>query len=252
MSKFSFLFFSILIFSIHSDEITKDLSSNIPTLISIPNSAVPQSGSNSTEIPLKKSSKGGLSTGAICAIAIPCVAVLLGVGLAAALMKGAAPMGALASTIPQLPPPNIINTSITQLNPPQPQIQIPNVTTQEIVQVQTPQIQPQPAVQMVRPNYPIHKIEAPAVNKAFQPMVYQNQQMMMPVQQVEMVPVQHVEMVPVQEIVPVTNVHAEGVVPIQQAIPAQNIQAGTVHQVGQLGPQAGQVGEISSSKGFVF
>ena len=82
MSKCSFLFISILILSIHSDEITKDLSSNIPTLISIPNSAVPQSGSNSTEIPLKKSSKGGLSTGAICAIAIPCVAALLGVGLA--------------------------------------------------------------------------------------------------------------------------------------------------------------------------
>ena len=85
-------------------------------------------------------------------------------------------MGAMASTIPQLPPPNYINTSIAQLNPPQPQIQIPNVTTQEIVQVQTPQVQPQPAVQMVRPNYPIRKLEAPAVNKAFQPMVYQNRQ----------------------------------------------------------------------------
>ena len=131
-------------------------------------------------------------------------------------------MGAMASTIPQIPPPNYINTSITQLNPPQPQIQIPNVTTQEIVQVQTPQIQPQPAVQMVRPNYPIRKLEAPAVNKAFQPMVYQNQQMMMPVQQVEMVPVQHVEMVPVQEIVPVSNANIEGAVPTQQAFPAQN------------------------------
>ena len=250
MSKSLIIFFSFLLFYIHSDTITINLSSIIPNSISstnpisIPNSVLPYSGSNSTEIPQKKSSNG-LSTGAICAIVIPCVALLLGVGLAATLIKGIAPMGPMTPTISQLPQPNYINTSLTQLNAPQPQI--PNATTQEIVQVQ-----PQPAIQIVRPNYPIHKLEAPAVNKTFQPMIYQNQQMMVPIQQVEMVPVQHVEMVPVQEIVPVSNANIEGAVPTQQAFPAQNIQKVPEQQVGQLGPQIGQVGEISSSKGFVF
>ena len=255
MSKRFILFFSFLLFCIHSDKITIDLSSIIPNSISstnpisIPNSVVPVIENNSTEIPQRKSDKG-LSTGAICAIAIPCVAVLLGVGLAAALLKGASPIGSFAPSISQLPPPNYINASLAQLNAPQ--TQIPNVTTQEIVQVQPPQIQPQPAIQTVRPNYPIHKLEAPAVNNTFQPMIYQNQQMMVPIKQVEMVPIQQVEMVPVQEIVPVSNAHIEGAVPTQQAFPAQNIQAIPEQQVGQLGPQNGQVGEISSSKGFAF
>jgi hypothetical protein len=258
MSKSLIIFFSFLLFYIHSDTTTINLSSIIPNSISstnpisIPNSVLPHSGNNSTEIPQKKSSNG-LSTGAICAIVIPCVVLLLGVGLAATLIKGTAPMGPMGPmtpTISQLTQPNYINTSLAQLNAPQPQI--PNATTQEIVQVQPPQIQPQPAIQIVRPNYPIHKLEAPAVNKTFQPMIYQNQQMMVPIQQVEMVPVQQVEMVPVQEIVPVSNANIEGAVPTQQAFPAQNIQKVPEQQVGQLGPQIGQVGEISSSKGFVF
>ena len=46
------------------------------------------SNSNSTILP--QSSSSGLSTGAICAIAIPCIAGLLGVAAAAALCKGGA------------------------------------------------------------------------------------------------------------------------------------------------------------------
>ena len=253
MPKRLILFFSFLLFCIHSDTTIIDLSSIIQNSISTTNpisnnSYVPPSQTNSTIIHTQKKSNG-LSTGAICAIAIPCVAALIGVGLAAALIKGPGAIGPMVPTLSQIPQPNYINTSLTQLNSPQPQI--PNATTQEIVQAQTPQIQPQPAVQIVRPNYPIHKIEAPAVNRAFQPMVYQNQQMMMPIQQVEMVPVQHVEMVPVQEIVPVSNAHIEGVVPTQQAFPAQNIQVVPEQHVGQLGPQIEKVGEISSSKGII-
>ena len=75
----------------------------VPT--STPSTTISGGGSNSTEPVFYKSSSSGLSTGAICAIAIPCVALLLGAALAAFLLKGsvaAAPMAISQS----FPPPN--------------------------------------------------------------------------------------------------------------------------------------------------
>jgi hypothetical protein len=73
---------------------------------------------NNTVIPVSKKSSSGLSTGAICGIAIPCIAALLGVAAAAAFVKG----GAIASTpavgaltTPSLPDPKFIDTSLQHL-----------------------------------------------------------------------------------------------------------------------------------------
>ena len=119
------------------------------------------SKSNSTIPP--QSSSSGLSTGAICAIAIPCIAGLLGVAAAAALCKGGA-ISPPALTPPTLPPPNI-DTSIAQFNVPQ---EIPTQPV-EIIQaqpqpVQFEPIQPQPVQQIIRPTYPISKPEPPVIN----------------------------------------------------------------------------------------
>ena len=242
MSKLFVIIFISAILSIFSQT----------TIILPSQSTIPNIG-NKTEIEtqFKKSSSGGLSTGAICAIAIPCVALLLGVGLAAALLKGAAaaPVMATAPTV-SLPPPNYVDISQTHLNVPQPvQVQ----TVPQIVEPPPPQFEPQPIQQVFRPNYPVRQLEPPAVNKAFQPMIQGPQVQMVPVQQVEMVPVERVEMVPVQE-----------VVPVQQVLPGQNIatvnnivnvplqQVQQVQHIVQAGPQVGQIGEIPSSTGFVF
>ena len=210
---------------------------------SIPNTE-PSNNGNSTIIP-SKSSSGGLSTGAICAIAIPCVALLLGAGIAAALLKGGVP-AASAAFQPTLANPNYIDVSNIQINTPQAQATIPETVEPQPVQVQV--VQPQPAPQLIRPQYPINQVQPPAVNNVFQPMFNQNPQMIK-VERIEMVPVQKVEMVPVQE-----------VVPIQQVSPVQNIQLAQNAQVIQAQPtvqvqtanQVGQINEITSStKGFL-
>lgn len=150
--------------------------------------------------PEKKSS--GLSAGSICAIAIPCIAALVGVGAAAAILGGGASAAAtgpvLATATPSLPPPTYVDTTAAQLMVPQ---EIP-VQPQIIQPVEVP---PQPVQQVIQP---IPKVETPVVNIPQQPVVAQpqlvpvQQMQLVPVQQVEMVPVQHVEMVPVQEVVP--------------------------------------------------
>ena len=178
----------------------------------------------------------GLSTGAICAIAIPSIAALLGVAAAATLLKGGAvATPALAPAYgSSLPPPNYVNTSLENFNVPQ----------QPIIQPEPEIIQPVQTVQPVQqvPQYPLpkHKVK------------------MVPVQQVEMVPVQQVEMVPVQEIVPVQEmVQVQGVVPqavqvhqvpqfvqpgIQQVVPMQNVFP--VQQGVESIPQITQVSDI--------
>ena len=165
-------------------------------------------------------SSSGLSVGAICAIAIPTIAALLGVAAAAALCKG----GAVAPPVftpPALPPPNYIDTSLEKFNvvhelPPQ----------QPLPQVQPVHIEPQPLPQVVRPVYPINRVEPPLVNRAFEPMYNIQQPMqMVPVQQVQMVPVQQVEMVPVEEVVPVQQVFQ----PVEEHI-QQYQQVRQVHQ----------------------
>ena len=164
--------------------------------------------------PEKKSS--GLSAGSICAIAIPCIAALVGVGAAAAILGGGASAAAtgpvLATAVPSLPPPTYVDTTAAQLMVPQ---EIP-VQPQIIQPVEVP---PQPVQQVIQP---IPKVETPVVNIPQQPVVAQpqlvpvQQMQLVPVQQVEMVPVQHVEMVPVQEVVPTYQAAAEVVPQVTQ------------------------------------
>jgi hypothetical protein len=171
--------------------------------------------SNSTYYdPEKKSS--GLSAGSICAIAIPCIAALVGVGAAAAILGGGASAAAtgpvLVNPVPSLPPPTYVDTTAAQLMVPQ---EIP-VQPQIIQPVEVP---PQPVQQVIQP---IPKVETPVVNIPQQPVVAQpqlvpvQQMQLVPVQQVEMVPVQHVEMVPVQEVVPTYQAAAEVVPQVTQ------------------------------------
>ena len=172
--------------------------------------------SNSTYYdPEKKSS--GLSAGSICAIAIPCIAALVGVGAAAAILGGGASAAAtgpvlVTATPPSLPPPTYVDTTAAQLMVPQ---EIP-VQPQIIQPVEVP---PQPVQQVIQP---IPKVETPVVNIPQQPVVAQpqlvpvQQMQLVPVQQVEMVPVQHVEMVPVQEVVPTYQAAAEVVPQVTQ------------------------------------
>ena len=175
----------------------------------------PDGNSNGTYYdPEKKSS--GLSAGSICAIAIPCIAALVGVGAAAAILGGGASAAAtgpvLATAVPSLPPPTYVDTTAAQLMVPQ---EIP-VQPQIIQPVEVP---PQPVQQVIQP---IPKVETPVVNIPQQPVVVQpqlvpvQQMQLVPVQQVEMVPVQHVEMVPVQEVVPTYQAAAEVVPQVTQ------------------------------------
>ena len=175
----------------------------------------PDGNSNGTYYdPEKKSS--GLSAGSICAIAIPCIAALVGVGAAAAILGGGASAAAtgpvLVNPVPSLPPPTYVDTTAAQLMVPQ---EIP-VQPQIIQPVEVP---PQPVQQVIQP---IPKVETPVVNIPQQPVVAQpqlvpvQQMQLVPVQQVEMVPVQHVEMVPVQEVVPTYQAAAEVVPQVTQ------------------------------------
>ena len=176
-------------------------------------------GTNSTVIP---HSGSGLSTGGIIGIAIPCIAALVGVGAAAAILggSGAAAAPVLANpAVASLPPPNYIDTSMAKLAVPQEIPVQPPQVVQPVVEVP-----PQPVQQVV----PITKVEPPLVQNVIpqQPVV---QPQMIPVQQMQLVPVQQVEMVPVQ--------HVE-MVPVQQVVPT--------YQAAQVAPQVTQVSEIPS------
>jgi len=146
-------------------------------------------------------SSSGLSAGQICAIAIPCIAALVGIGVAAAILGGSAPVAPIAPmpavTTTNIPPPNVIETSVTKLTTPQeipiqPKIELP----------------PEPIKPIIKPSYPITNIENPVINLPSSQQISQTnmvpvQQMkLVPIQKVEMVPVQKVEMVPVKEVIP--------------------------------------------------
>jgi hypothetical protein len=177
-------------------------------------------------IPYNTRSSSGLSAGSICAIAIPCIAALVGVGAAAAILGGSAPAAGpvLVSPATNLPPPQMIDTSMAKLAVPQ---EIPVQPVQpQIIQPKI-ELPPQPVEQIIRPSYPINNIENPVINVSSQPVAQSNmvpvQQMQTdPVQSVEMVPVQHVEMVPVQEVVP--TYQTANVVP--QVAQIQGVQGG--------------------------
>ena len=180
---------------------------------------------NSTVIP-QPHSGSGLSTGGIIGIAIPCIAALVGVGAAAAILggSGAAAAPVLANpAVASLPPPNYIDTSMAKLAVPQEIPVQPPQVVQPVVEVP-----PQPVQQVV----PITKVEPPLIPSAIpqQPVVQPViQPQMVPVQQMQLVPVQQVEMVPVQ--------HVE-MVPVQQVVPT--------YQAAQVAPQITQVSEIPS------
>ena len=181
----------------------------------------PSADGNSTVIP-QPHSGSGLSTGGIIGIAIPCIAALVGVGAAAAILggSGAAAAPVLANpAVASLPPPNYIDTSMAKLAVPQEIPVQPPQVVQPVVEVP-----PQPVQQVV----PITKVEPPLVQNVIpqQPVV---QPQMVPVQQMQLVPVQQVEMVPVQ--------HVE-MVPVQQVVPT--------YQAAQVAPQITQVSEIPS------
>lgn len=171
-------------------------------------------------------SSSRLSAGSICAIAIPCIAALVGVGAAAAILGGSAPAAGpvLVSPATNLPPPQMIDTSMAKLAVPQ---EIPVQPVQpQIIQPKI-ELPPQPVEQIIRPSYPINNIENPVINVSSQPVAQPNmvpvQQMQtVPVQSVEMVPVQQVEMVPVQEVVP--TIQTANVVP--QVTQIQGVQGG--------------------------
>jgi hypothetical protein len=194
----------------------------------VPSSTTPShntSGNTSNIIPVIKKSSSGLSTGAICAIVIPCIAALLAVAIAAALLKGAPAVGHIASS--SLTP--IIEESVAKFN-----AAVDSIPMQRIPQP----IKVQPVQEVVRPNYPVNRvIEPPRVTQQIQrPIVQQPQQVeLVPVQQVEMVPVQQVEMVPVQQVdmVPVQQVD---MVPVQQVdmVPVEQVEMVPVQQTTQV------------------
>lgn len=175
-------------------------------------------GGNMTEYYDPDNKSSGISTGGIVAIAVPCIAALVGVGAAAAILGASAPAVAPALApvaAAAVPPPTFVDTSVAQLAVPQPQI------VQPVVQ---PEIIPQPVQQVIQP---IPKVETPVINIPQQPIIAQpkivpvQQMQLVPVQQVEMVPVQQVEMVPVQQIVPTYQAAAEVAPQITQASGAQ-------------------------------
>ena len=146
-------------------------------------------------------SSSGLSAGKICAIAIPCIAALVGIGVAAAILGGSAPVAPIAPmpavTTTNIPPPNVIETSVTKLTTPQeipiqPKIELP----------------PEPIKPIIKPSYPITNIENPVINLPSSQQISQTnmvpvQQMkLVPIQKVEMVPVKKVQMIPVKEVIP--------------------------------------------------
>ena len=185
------------------------------------------------------SSSSGLSTGGIVGIAIPTIAALVGVGALAAFLgvpSGAAAPGGfgpvLNNPVPNLPPPNYIDTSMsklvmpTEVAPVQPVVEVPPQPVQHVVPVA--QVEPPVVHNVVLPPQP---------QPIAQPQMVPVQQMqLVPVQQVQMVPVQHVEMVPVQEVVP--TYQAAEIVP-------------QVQEIGQIG-QIGEIGQVQGIEGAEF
>ena len=242
-----------LIFIIGSSTCSKINLKQIPSirknrlLQTVTDTDEPGNGTSTYYDPEKKSS--GLSAGSICAIAIPCIAALVGVGAAAAILGGGASAATpvLATATPSLPPPTYVDTTAAQLMVPQ---EIP-VQPQIIQPVEVP---PQPVQQVIQP---IPKVETPVVNIPQQPVVAQpqlvpvQQMQLVPVQQVEMVPVQHVEMVPVQEVVPTYQAAAEVVPQVTQVTQVSQMPEISGAQISQSIGQGIQGGDfITAPEGY--
>ena len=222
-------------------------------LVTVPNNQTSSSSvRNGTAGPIiSRPSKSGLSTGAICAIAIPTIAALLGVAAVAAFFSGAAtvPAAAPAFTAPSLPEPTFIDTSLTKFNIPN---QMPIQQPQPIQIIEHPQPQPiqvEPVKEVPRVDYQVNRvIEPPRVNIAPQQvqMVPIQEVQMVPVQEVQMIPVEQVELVPVQQIGAIPEVNA---VPLQQIVPMN--QAFPIGQVAEAVPQVVDASISPASVEFV-
>jgi hypothetical protein len=221
-------------------------------VISIPGNQTSSQNETYNEPIIRRQNNSGLSTGAICAIAIPTIAALLGVAAVAALFNGAATPVA-GFTAPSLPEPNFIDTSLTKFQIPN---QIPIQQPQPVQIIQQPQpvqiieqpqlIQPEPIKEVPRVDYQLNRVIEPVPQQV--QMVPVQEVEMVPVQEVEMVPVEQVEMVPVQQIEAIPGVNG---VPIQQIPPMNQVvpigqPAGVVVPQGQLGNQL-----ISSSSQII-
>ena len=183
-----------------------------------------------------KRSSSGMSTGAICGIAIPCIAALLGVAGAAALLKGgaAAPM----VTAPTIPPPTYINSEATVAN---------MIPPQESTVVQPPPQPPQvvePVQQIVRPQYPVNQVQKPVINQAFTPVQQVQPVKMVPVQQVQVVPQPQVQMVPVQQYQMVQMVPQQQVIPQVQTVPVNQVMP--IQAAEEVVPQITEVTQVPS------
>jgi len=232
-------------------------------LVTVPNNQTSTSSvRNGTVAPIiSRPSKSGLSSGAICAIAIPTIAALLGVAAVAAFFSGASAAAPAAATFtaPSLPEPHFIDTSLAKFNIPN---EIPVQQPQPIQIIQQPQPQPiqvQTVKEVPRVDYQVNRVIEPKVNIAPQ------QVQMVPIQEVQMVPVQEVEMVPVEqvELVPVQQMGGiQAVNGVQQMGGIQGFnglqQIGQMNQVAQMGQPAGVVPQgqlgnqiISSSSQFM-
>ena len=192
---------------------------------------------NNTEPLVYKGSSSGLSAGGICAIAIPCIAALVGVGAAAAILGGSASSAASGlSAVPNIPPPTIATTNLPIVQ--EPTLANLNPVVPEIVQPPVIQPPPQPVQPIIKPVYPVNNIQPPVVKPIIQqPVVTQPQ--LVPVQQIQLVPVQQVEMVPVKKV---------EMVPVQQVVPVTEVQpAVATEQFVQEIPQVTQVTGIESN-----
>ena len=216
-------------------------------------STIPGNNTNSSSaIPIinnKSSSK--LSAGVIAAIAIPCIAALLGITLAAFLLKGSKATATVAPPFEStIPAPNYVDTSsLAKINVPQ-EIVKP-VNTPQIIESQP--IQPAQIVKTeIQPIIQTQSVKMPPVQQVQMPPVQQVQ--MVPVQQVQMVPVQQVQMVPVQEIqmVPVEEIQ---MVPVEevQMVPVQEIQMVPVQEITTVEqvPQVTHVKNVTSGTEFL-
>jgi len=226
--------------SSNSDSASSD--SNAEVIFTIPATTTPTTttpGNTTNTNPIIKKSSSGLSTGAICAIAIPTIAALLGVATAAALFTGASTP--LPPALPSLPEPNFVDTSLEKFRiVNEMPVQQPQPQPVQIVEQPRP-IQIEPIKEVPRANYPVNRVlEPPRVNNTFQYNTMPQQMQMVPVQEVQMVPVQEVQMVPVEE-VQMVPVQQMGMAPVQQVVPMNQ-----VIQIGQAAEAVPQVAEVSA------
>ena len=195
MSKKRYLnFFLIFLLTIC---FSYEASSTTPFTISSTSPTTPRTNGNSTISDYRKSSSGGLSTGGIVAIVIPCVAALIGVGVAAALLRAPA-------TIPMQQISPGFDTSLDKFAPPTNEVIVQQPVQPVVVQQPVQPVVVQQPVQVVQP--------VQAVQPVPQQFAVVQEVVNVPVQVVENVP--YVEQIPTIENVPVNNV-------VQQGFPAQ-------------------------------